>query len=205
MSRVGNADHGLFTEMSPIAFWRRMYDLKLDSTDMTDEVWIERAKRGNAHELAKLAEFMTKFVCEHTDTGDILHTLEEFEASQKHTRKLTGSMFKAIGDVPSHALKGPFLAAMLKAALTASKTYATGLFAPSDMTTKKIQDLKPIQMRTMRVFDGAKTYLAAHLVGAKITKRDASKLINELDFCVLFVIQINHHPSSNRTYQKVSY
>ena len=94
LSRVGNADHGLFTEVSAIAFWRRMYQIKIEHPEMSSADWIERAKRGHAHELAKLAEFMPKFICEHSNDGSIITTLEEFEGTLITARKLQGSLFK---------------------------------------------------------------------------------------------------------------
>ena len=115
-----------------------MYDLKIEDPNMNDAVWVERAKRGNAHELAKLAEFMPKFICEHTADGAILQKLEDFEASQRQVRKFTGPFFKAFGEIPSHVVGGIWRTSIFQAALTAPKCYnASGLFNHLEICTKK--------------------------------------------------------------------
>ena len=181
-SRVGNADHGLFVEVSSIQLWRRMYAIKVDNPAISDESWIERAKCGHSHGLAKITEFMTKFVIEHSDDGSIIEKLEEFEAARKVTRKLAGPLFKQLGEIPSHILKGPWLSAMLKAALVAHKNYvANGLFSPSDLSSRKISDLKADIQEALQIIEGARRYCAAHLIGTKMTQRESKKLIDELD------------------------
>ena len=184
-SKVGNADHGLFTEVSSIALWKSMYEIKLANPSMTDDQWIVRAKRGQAYSLGKLAEFMTKFICEHTNDGTIIDKLEEFEVARADSRKLTGPLFKQLGEIPAYILKQPWLIAMMKAALAAPKHYTNGLFTPADLMIKKFKDNKELYDKLTRIIVAARTYMAAHLIGTKMTKRSANKLVDELDF--LFV------------------
>ena len=179
---VGNADHGLVQEVSVLQLWRRMFNTIQLNPTLNKQEWIRLASRGCSHELQKCAEFMTDFVLKHSDVdGSVLSELERYEQRIASSRKIPPTLFRQLGDVPIHILRGPWVIAMLKAIMRAPNCYQPSLFSTADVTEGKLTSLKDNTASSASYIASARLYLKAHLVPAKITDAIAVKLIDDLE------------------------
>ena len=182
LCHVGNADHGLVTDVGFSQLWRRMYNVKIAEPELQAEQWVERAKRGFAHALARLAEFMPEFVLRHSDAdGSVIVGIERYEQTLNTSRKIPGSIFRQLGDIEAHILKPSLLMAMIKAMMSAPKEFQPCLFTPTEISLTK---LKPIAGEIKIVIDmikSAQQYIDAHLVPAKLNRVTGPKALDKLD------------------------
>ena len=179
---VGNADHGLVQEVSNLQLWRRMFNtIQLDPS-LEKQEWITRASRGCSHELQKCSEFMTDFVLKHSDVdGSVLSELERYEQRIASSRKIPPTLFRQLGDIPVHIIRGPWVIAMLKACMSAPNCYQPSLFSTADVTEGKLSSLKETTASGVSYIASARLYLKAHLVPTKMTDAIATKLIDDLE------------------------
>ena len=200
LSHVGNADHGLVTEVGFSQLWRKMYNMKIAAPGMTNGEWVERAKRGFAHSLARLAEFMPDFVLKHSDAdGSIISEIERYEQTLTSQRKIPGSLFRQLGDVESHIMKPLLITAMVKAMMSAPMEFKPCLFSLQECTTQRFKAANmPSDIKVLCDYiTSAQAYITAHIIPSKLTWLKGKEALDKLD--IVFVLtKIGHNPISRQ-------
>ena len=179
---LGNADHGLIQEVSIFQVWRRMFNLIQDDPELDEAEWVKQSARGFSHEMGRCAEFMTQFVIRHSDTdGGMLAELERFEQRIASSRKIPSTLFRQLGDIPPHVLRRTWSVPLIKAVLSAPKSFQLSLFTTQDISEAKLNGMKEDIASATGYIASAKLYIKAHLVPQKMSELVGQKLIDDLE------------------------
>ena len=187
LCRAGNADHGTARESTPVNLWRRMFKMKSETPDMSNDELVKRINRSVSPALQKECPFMPHFVAQWSGgkDGSVLAEIERWEKLNTIKRKLKGSDLKQLAFLPVQRFR-TWVPAMLKATIVHPKEFlATGLWTAADLTSLKNKNARLMGLIDLALEDinAANAYVDAH-ARDKVEEGEIFIATSTLDSCV---------------------